>query len=78
MTPWLIAVAALVGILTVHFDVAYQSYLPVLVERDLVLYERRHRYVAPDAIWAEGAVPTRGGTAQAHDRSGCVDRSHRA
>lgn len=30
----LYAVAFLVGILTVFFDVAYQSYLPVLVERD--------------------------------------------
>ena len=37
----LIAVAALVGILTVHFDVAYQSYLPVLVERDKLLESNR-------------------------------------
>jgi predicted MFS family arabinose efflux permease len=37
----LIAVAALVGILTVHFDVAYQSYLPVLVERDELLESNR-------------------------------------
>ena len=29
--------AALAGILTVFFDVAYQSYLPSLVSRDLVL-----------------------------------------
>jgi predicted MFS family arabinose efflux permease len=37
----LIAVAALVGILTVHFDVAYQSYLPVLVERDEIFESNR-------------------------------------
>ena len=37
----LIAIAALVGILTVHFDVAYQSYLPVLVERDELLESNR-------------------------------------
>jgi predicted MFS family arabinose efflux permease len=37
----LIGVAALVGILTVHFDVAYQSYLPVLVERDELLESNR-------------------------------------
>ncbi len=37
----LIAVAALVGILTVHFDVAYQSYLPVLVEGDDLLESNR-------------------------------------
>jgi predicted MFS family arabinose efflux permease len=38
----LIVVAALVGILTVHFDVAYQSYLPVLVERE-ELFESNRR-----------------------------------
>jgi MFS family permease len=32
--PYLYVVAFLVGILTVFFDVAYQSYLPVLVSRD--------------------------------------------
>jgi predicted MFS family arabinose efflux permease len=37
----LIVVAALVGILTVHFDVAYQSYLPVLVERDELFASNR-------------------------------------
>lgn len=37
----LIAVAALVGILTVHFDVAYQSYLPVLVEREEIFASNR-------------------------------------
>jgi MFS family permease len=33
----LYVVAALAGILTVFFDVAYQSYLPALVERDQIL-----------------------------------------
>jgi len=33
----LYAVAALAGILTVFFDVAYQSYLPALVEREQIL-----------------------------------------
>jgi predicted MFS family arabinose efflux permease len=37
----LIAIAALVGVLTVHFDVAYQSYLPVLVGRDELLESNR-------------------------------------
>lgn len=37
----LITVAALVGILTVHFDVAYQSYLPVLVEREEIFESNR-------------------------------------
>jgi predicted MFS family arabinose efflux permease len=37
----LIVVAALVGILTVHFDVAYQSYLPVLVEREEIFESNR-------------------------------------
>jgi MFS family permease len=33
----LYAVAALAGVLTVFFDVAYQSYLPALVDRDQIL-----------------------------------------
>jgi predicted MFS family arabinose efflux permease len=33
----LYAVAAVAGVLTVFFDVAYQSYLPALVERDQIL-----------------------------------------
>jgi Na+/melibiose symporter-like transporter len=35
--PQLFVVAALAGVLTVFFDVAYQSYLPSLVERDQIL-----------------------------------------
>jgi predicted MFS family arabinose efflux permease len=46
----LITIAALVGILTVHFDVAYQSYLPVLVEREQ-LFESNRRL----SISASGA-----------------------
>lgn len=39
--PQLYAVAALAGVLTVFFDVAYQSYLPSLVERAHVLEGNR-------------------------------------
>ena len=39
--PQLYAVAALTGVLTVFFDVAYQSYLPSLVERAYVLEGNR-------------------------------------
>jgi MFS family permease len=39
--PQLYAVAALTGVLTVFFDVAYQSYLPTLVERTHVLEGNR-------------------------------------
>lgn len=31
--PWLYAIALVVGVMTVFFDVAYQSYLPALVDR---------------------------------------------
>ena len=39
--PQLLIVGALAGVLTVVFDVAYQSYLPVLIQRDLLLEGNR-------------------------------------
>ena len=55
----LIAVAALVGILTVHFDVAYQSYLPVLVEREKLL--ECNRRLSTSASGAELVGPALAG-----------------
>jgi MFS family permease len=54
--PQLIAVAVLTGILTVQFDVAYQSYLPALVPRE-DLFEGNRRLGMSAAV-AEIAGPT--------------------
>src|SRR6266545_615683 len=53
-------VAALAGVLTVFFDVAYQSFLPTLVEREQ-LAEGNGKLAVSDSI-AEIAGPPLGGT----------------
>jgi MFS family permease len=55
----LYAVALLAGVLTVFFDVAYQSYLPALVDRD-ELMEGNAKLAASDA-GAQVAGPSVGG-----------------
>ncbi|NUR31434.1 MAG: MFS transporter [Catenulispora sp.] len=57
--PHLLAVALLAGVLTVFFDVAYQSYLPVLLEReDLVDGNGK---LGTTAAFAQFAGPSIGG-----------------
>jgi MFS family permease len=55
----LYAVALIAGVLTVFFDVAYQSYLPVLVERDQ-LVEGNSKLAATDAGAQVGGPATAG------------------
>lgn len=55
----LMVVAALVGVLTVFFDVSYQSYLPTLVRRDQVV-EGNAKLQASQSV-SQGAGPAIGG-----------------